>query len=210
MKLFIAIPCYQGMPVQFVHCVFQTHWPKDSKLHMVSGNSWLGLARGIAAADFLSTDCTHILYIDSDIIFSQEHIDRITSHDEAIVGGFYAKKEAKRDWVWVCNSLPDDKEAEFMDGRLKKVAYMGGGFLLVRRDVFDEMITVYGKEIGFKEDETGRQMWDFFTVGVHRPSNRWLSEDWWFCQRARDMGFTVYGDTNCILKHLGTAEYPIE
>jgi hypothetical protein len=40
--------------------------------------------------------------------------------------------------------------------------------------------------------------------------NRYISEDWFFCDRARALGYTVYGDTKVILRHLGTVQFPLK
>jgi hypothetical protein len=208
MRLFVGIPCYQSMPVQFAHCLFSLQLPcEHMELHMIAGNPFLSLARAILAERFLRTDCSHLLFIDSDIIFDSEQLARITSHDLDIVGGIYAKKQREVEWVY--NSLPD-KTVQPDENGLLRLDKIGPGFLLIKRGVFERMIEVYGKEIGFKHDEDGRQMWEFFSIGVHRPSNRWFSEDWWFCQRARDMGYDVYGDTKCVVGHLGTVEFPLK
>lgn len=207
MKLFVGIPCHHAMPAQFAHCLFSMQ-SMPAEVHLFTGNSCMSIARAILSKNFLDSDCTHLLFIDNDIIFTSEQMQRLMSHDEDIVAGFYPKKEHGAKWVWVCNSLPDKPPAD--ERGLMRVAYMGTGFMKIARSVFERMIEVYGKEIGFKHDDDGRDMWDFFSQGVHRPSNRWLSEDWWFCQRALDMGVPVYGDTKITLKHIGSAVYPLE
>jgi hypothetical protein len=78
--------------------------------------------------------------------------------------------------------------------------------------VFEKMLTAYGSEISYHCDRTGRLEHDFWRVGVYRQGQgrpgRYLSEDWYFLQRAHDLGFKVYGDTGVFLKHIGTIPYP--
>jgi hypothetical protein len=49
-------------------------------------------------------------------------------------------------------------------------------------------------------------------MGVYRPGvghpGRYLPEDFFLCQRALDLGFKVYADTQVVLKHIGTIPYP--
>ena len=39
---------------------------------------------------------------------------------------------------------------------------------------------------------------------------RYLSEDWYFCQRWLDLGGDVLVDTRIILQHIGTAIFPLQ
>jgi hypothetical protein len=54
--------------------------------------------------------------------------------------------------------------------------------------------------------------WDFFSVGVRFDSElkrkRFLSEDWYFCQRWRELGGKVLMHTKTSCNHIGTYNYP--
>lgn len=172
------------------------------------GDSLVSRARNTLTAKFLASDCTHLLFIDSDLIFSGEQVERLLSHNEDVAGGFYPKKK-EGELEWVCNAKLDGSH---VDARgLQEVRYMGTGFLLIKRGVFERMIGRFGEEIAYHPDnDPSATEWDFWTVGVHRPSGRYLSEDWFFCQRALDLGYKVFGDTKVILKHVGQAIYPLQ
>jgi hypothetical protein len=57
-------------------------------------------------------------------------------------------------------------------------------------------------------------LWDFFKVGVWQcpktGRRRLLSEDWWFCELAREAGYSVMMDERIVLKHVGTFVYPFD
>lgn len=217
-KVFIALPVYGGLDVFFTQSLIKVlnDAPCELMLRMNPGDSLVSRSRNTLTADFLESDATHLLFIDSDLIFSGEQIARIVTHDEDIVGGFYPKKQ-EGPVQWVCNGhlVPNEPRA---DG-LQEVRYMGTGFLCVKRCVFDRMIELY-PELSFKADHRDRIEHDFWTVGVYRSAEcgvrsaespgRYLSEDWYFCQRALDAGFKVYGDTRIVLKHVGQAIYPLK
>ncbi len=148
--------------------------------------------------------------IDSDLVFGNDHIKRILSHDEPVVGAVYTAKQ-EGPIKLVCNSMvPPGVCRE--DG-LVNVRYVGSGFVCVARRVFEAMIARLGDDIEYVPDEQpGRKEWDFWGCGVYRyndGSKRYLSEDWWFCQKAIDLGFKVWLDTRIILRHSGTALYPL-
>ena len=200
------------MPSAFAHdlITFQAPWDCELKMHV--GDPYIGHARAILNGGFLRSTCTHLMFIDNDLqpregTVLADHIKRLLSHDKDIVAGFYAKKNQK-EGGWCCDALVDQKEAD--ETGLMEVNYMGTGFMLIKRGVLEHMREAYGKELHFVNEQDGLDYWDFFSTGVHQPSRRWLSEDWWFCQRARDLGYIIYGDARLIMLHMGYALYPLE
>lgn len=203
---------YGATPWQFTECLIKyvTAPTVASEVKPLVGDSLVSRARNTLTGYFLRSDCTHLLFIDSDLVFSGEHIARLVAHDVDLVAGFYPKKKDGA-LEWVCNVLPEPTQAD--ERGLQSVRYMGTGFMLVRRNVFEAMIEALGKEIAYTADETGHQEWDFWGVGVHRfadGSRRFLSEDWMFCQRWLDLGGQVLADTRVILRHVGAATYPLQ
>jgi hypothetical protein len=75
------------------------------------------------------------------------------------------------------------------------------------------MIEAYSDKIAYVSDHDGITVeYDFWPVGPYKFPNgfvRYLSEDWYFCQRARDLGFKIYGDNGVTLRHSGNAVYPL-
>ena len=171
---------------------------------------YIVLARNAASADFLMGDCTHLLFIDADIMFTSLHVRTMIQRDENIVGGLYCKKhEGTVDWVG--NALPSRPPPD--ERGLVEMKNIGTGFLMIKRIVFEKMAQNLGDKIGYLEDEVDRPLWDFFDmprVADDKGAVRKLSEDWYFCKTARELGFKVYGDTHVILKHIGTAVYPLK
>src|SRR5262249_51221935 len=48
---------------------------------------------------------------------------------------------------------------------------------------------------------------DFFQVGVDRTTRRYLSEDFFFVEEARRLGFETYLVPNAVTGHIGRFEY---
>jgi hypothetical protein len=179
--------------------------PVALQVATVDGDSLVSRARNTLTASFLASDCTHLLFIDTDLIFSGEQIARLLDHQVPIVGGFYPKKQ-DGPLAWVCNAHPHFPPPDEATG-LQSLRYIGTGFLLVERSVFTRMIEAH-PQIAYTADQTARPEHDLWPVGVH--DGRYLSEDWAFCQRALDLGIPVLGDTRVILKHIGTAVFPLQ
>ena len=214
MKLCVALPIYGSLHAETAQCLHRLLMepPCDLKLAMNLGDSLVSRSRNTLTADFLETDCTDMLFIDSDLIFSPDHVRRIASHDLDVVGGFYPKKQ-EGPVQWVCNCLDGKQPPPDPKTSLQQVKYIGTGFMRVRRIVFELMREQWGDVIGYVADGTKRKEYDYWTVGVHRfhdGTRRYLSEDWYFCQRWLDMGGLVWADAGIVLKHLGQAAYPLK
>lgn len=211
-KLFIGLPIYQQMPTFFAQCMMalQAQKPLPMAVHICQGDG-VARSRNTLTAEFLRSDCTHLLFIDSDLIFSAEHIARLLTRNVSVVGGFYPKKQDGK-LEWVINTLPNHPPVR-PDG-LQSVRYVGTGFLCVERSVFVAMAEKY-PEIAYREDYGDRLVaHDFWPMGVYRKNasdeGRYLSEDWYFCQRWLDMGGEVFADTVTVLKHIGPIIFPLQ
>ncbi len=210
-KLFIGLPVYAQIPAQFLQCVMALakHKTFETDIRLCQGDG-VARSRNQLTADFLESDCTHMLMIDCDLIFNHEQVARMLSHDEPVVGGLYPKKQ-EGTIEWVLNASPRQTKPD--ERGLQEVSYIGTGFMMIQRQVIEKMRDHYGDRIRFTADYgTRRFEHDFWPMGVyHYPdgSARYLSEDWYFCQRWLDLGGRVLADVQCILKHLGPACFPL-
>src|SRR5882724_659261 len=176
---------------------------KDRDIHIERfSDSLPSRARNRAAAYFLrETKREYILFIDSDIIFDQNHINFLMESDEPILAGIYCKKS---NGIEPClNTLPG--QAEQKCGGYQEIARAGTGFLRIHRSVLEKMKDVGEADPNWAKHYVnhGGDEWDFFPVGV--VSKEYLSEDWFFCDRARNLGFKVMLDTRIQVRHEGSA-----
>ena len=209
-KTFIALPIYGGVDPFFFNSMAAL-WHKPPfpfEMQMNIGDSLVSRSRNGLTALFLKSTCDQLLFLDCDLKFSPDQIKRIVDHPEGIVGGFYPKKKEEKSEM-VCNTFDDVKPPNARG--LQKMRYMGTGCLKIRRWVFEVMINKF-PEIAFHPDETesGTIHYDFFSVGIHAPSKRYLSEDWFFCQRAIDCGIDIWGDANVVITHRGMVDFPLQ
>ncbi|MDE2097599.1 MAG: hypothetical protein KGL39_10160 [Patescibacteria group bacterium] len=203
---------------------------------LYAGESPVGRSRNALTAQFLASDCTDILFIDSDLIFTAEQIERIVQHGEDVVGGAYLLK--KEGFPRTCSNPKPGITEPRQDG-LMEVAYIGTGFLRVRRSVFERMIDKFFDQMVYLTDDGKQEVqFDFWGMGVYQypeshqngkevlgnvmskgyseekaryiMSRRWLSEDWWFCQRCAELGIPIYMDMKILVGHSGHIVYPTE
>jgi hypothetical protein len=198
MSVFVGLPIYrQTDPYQLpcldelLHVGAQRGWHVERLI----GDSLVSRARNTLTARFMRSSAKWFLQIDSDILFSVEMIDRMLSHGLGIVGGMYPLKQ-KGPLRWCLNY---DYGTETDPGYVARVKYIGTGFLLVHRDAMQRVWDVSPEYIDDTDKLPAR---DVFSVGVHAPSKRYLSEDWMFCQKALDVGMHIHADLRVVLKHV--------
>jgi hypothetical protein len=151
----------------------------------------LSLARNDLVRAFLMTDCTHMLTLDTDIVFKPEDVDRLVAHNLPIVGGAYP--EQHRGGVWM-PAAQSDKHVSFPSQRtgLLKVGGVGAGFCLIRREVLEALVAA--------QPITGR--WPYAEMDCREGCTDLLSEDFALCYRAANLGYDTYLDLDCSLGHV--------
>lgn len=154
--------------------------------------------RNIAAAAFLKTECEYLLFWDADIISQPRDIQFLLESTEPLLCGIYTKKQMELAPVF--NVLKGQEPVPC--GGLVEVARSGTGFMRIHRSVFEAM-----KRAEIAYFNHGEEQWNFFPVGV--VNGEYLSEDWAFCDRARELGFRVMLDSRIQTRHMGLISYPI-
>jgi hypothetical protein len=148
------------------------------------------------------------MWIDSDVAFNPDDVDRLRSHNLPISCGIYPQK-GKR--ALACHVMPGTAKLSFgNEGGVQEILYAATGFLHVRREVYE---TIKNKlALPTCNQRFERTMEPFFQPMI-RPDgegNWYLAEDFAFCHRARDAGFSIFADTTIRLWHLGTYAYSWE
>ena len=205
------------------------------EIRTISNDSLVTRARACLLATFLADpEATHLMFIDADITFNAKSVYRLLSADRDVIGGVYPMKSinwtsvrealkekpdisdselAHRSANYVINIRSTESEGDSMGqvkGGFAKVANIGTGFMMIKRDVFDEMIqrypaAKYRNDIpSFKGRPEADNMFTFFDTWCHPKSKRYLSEDYAFCQKWIDIGGEVWADLMCPLHHRGT------
>lgn len=171
----------------------------------VGGYAAIDQGRSQMATDALNQGFEETMWIDSDIGFDADAVDRLRSHGEPIVCGVYPQKGRR---VLACHVLPGTPELVFgAGGGLTEVLYAGGGFLHVRRRVYMDVMRRFG--LPLCNEAQGRPLIPFFRpmVRPHDDGAWYLAEDFAFCEAARQCGHRVLADTSVRLWHIGQHTY---
>tara|TARA_R110000850_G_scaffold226094_1_gene351412 strand:- start:64 stop:768 length:705 start_codon:yes stop_codon:yes gene_type:complete len=188
--------------------------------------------RNLCVSAFLESNCTHMLFVDSDIYFRAESIIKMLDLDKELISIPYPLKTMMWDKLykkwndgevknagdihrWL-NTYPmkvADADNITLDSGVMEVTHSPTGCMLIKRSVFDKMIKKYpDKNIVQKTVINGEyvdrpHLWNFFDC-IHDPETKtYLGEDFSFCKLWKDIGGKCYVYVNDPIIHVGEHQY---
>jgi hypothetical protein len=136
-------------------------------------------------AEFVDGDCTHLLFVDSDIGWDTARAVKLAEAGKDFIGGTYCRKGPDR--ALTANLL------DRWDGPLVEVAHVGTGFLLVSRQANERLLEAYRADT---YDAGDRQLTSLFQQNRDEGT-----EDVSFCRRWRAIGGEAWMHTSVVLPH---------
>jgi hypothetical protein len=235
-NLVIGTPCYGGQVTSLyaasllkIQHACQQRGDIDFTVLMPSGDALITRARQDLVARFLDQpQATHLLFIDADIGFEPEQVFRLLRLGKDLSAGVYPAKQV--DWNKVASlaqagnkklqssalsyvlEFEDPKRIEVRGG-FTKVRYAGTGFMMIRREALVKMIEHYADLRYSRVDLAGDPLRDspwrsaIFNCLIDKETGAYLSEDYSFCHRWRDMGGEIWVDLESRLIHVGTMAF---
>ena len=213
-KIMIGLPTYDfklsaKLAISLASfCVRATQHGVDIQICNISGCSVVSRVRNLIAKDFLDSDCTDLMFIDSDINFDAEDIFRLMAWNsdpkKGIVAGIPVAR--KKGQIYFSTLDTDEDDSIFMDKmglvRAKRVAT---AFMMIRREVFEKLRDAHPEWLYHDEKKEGDQVICFFDFEL--KDGHYVGEDYLFCDRAREQGFEVWIDPTIKLGHMGVHEF---
>lgn len=229
-KLMIALPAYGGniavktsnsLLDMLDKLIYQANL--SVRLEFLENESLITRGRNRLTARFLKSDCTYLMFIDSDIEYEGFDIVKLLLADKDIIGGLYPVKEINWPTVKLAlikNPQATPQELELAAGRFAanfhsstmatgvpldkpcRMENIATGFMLIKREVFTRLAASGNVETRY----SGYEQCDyhaFFDEGVD-ANNFELSEDYNFCKLAADIGIETYAMLDIVLNHVGS------
>ena len=235
-SIFVATPMYGGMNhgLYAKACLdlqaLCMQYGVKVKFSFLFNESLITRARNYLVDEFLNrSDCTHLLFIDSDIHFNPQDIIALLALDKDVVGGPYPKKAIK--WKSVKKAIeknpdidieslekvtgdyvfnPKGGQKEISLGEPVEVLEIGTGFMMVRKNTFTKYAAAY-PELSYKPDHVRTEHFDgtreihaYFDCIIDPVSKRYLSEDYNFCYHAQKIGLKIWFCPWMQLQHVGS------
>ena len=210
-KLFIGLPAYDfkiGVKLAISlaeFCVKAQAHGVQVQLANISGCSVVSRVRNLIAKHFLDSECDHLLMIDSDMVINADDIFRLLAFNQSrpiVAGVGVARKKEK---VYFSCLEQDENGNVLMDSMgLVKAQRVGTGFMMVQRKVF-ETLSKEHPEWHYYDQTHQADLITFFDFELNEEG--YMGEDFVFCNRARQHGFSVWIDPTIKLGHMGMMEF---
>ncbi|MES2905185.1 MAG: hypothetical protein V4696_13445 [Pseudomonadota bacterium] len=196
-KVLLAIPSYASPDTSLTFALARSREVLHaagigSALLILEGNCHVDDARNSIVRDFLESDCTDLVFLDSDVTWEPKGLLALCERDEDIVGGVYPYRREGSDNMPV-RLMPG---GEVRDG-LREVEGLPTGFMKIRRHVLERMAALAPKYMD-KIYETAL-LFDRPKPGADKV--RW-GGDIDFCNRWRAMGGKLYAVEDIRLGHV--------
>jgi hypothetical protein len=136
---------------------------------------------------------THVLFLDSDMIFPEDALHRLFSRNEPFVAANYVQRSlpTRPNAIGMLDTV---KHTDDDDTGIEEVKSVGFGLALIRTEVFDAMPRPWFDTYWYTNDKGKRLI---------------IGEDVYFCHKARHAGYKIYIDQDLSKQvgHVGTMEY---
>lgn len=214
MKIFLGSTVYRTVEVPHHMAMLQlqefcTRNGIDLEVGVVRGDALVSRSRSIAASAFLRSDADVLLSIDADIRF--QPVDAIALCQKAlekkIIGALYMTRNLHTQPALM---LGEGEVTFAPDAQPVEVPFASTGFMAVTREPFERL----AEGLPLCHESWGASaFWPFYMPYVIEwpgDGHMYLSEDWAFCQRAKDAGFKIWLDPSIRLSHHGDYAYELE
>lgn len=202
----VLVPIYRNLEPKTEECLYALQ-RLGYRVQTLRGGSQIDLVRSQMATEWLS-GYSETMWIDSDIVFNPESVDKLRSHKLPFVCGLYPKKGPKE---FACQWKPGTKEVVMgKGGGLLEIFRCGMGFTLIHSKVYEAIkrkLTIPECDGGYNGKRVTPYFLTMIAPGLDGKTPTILSEDYSFCARANEVGYTPYADTTISLKHIGSHEY---
>ena len=240
-KIFIATPMYGGQcsgmytrsMIELSNLLTRMGVPYEP--YFLFNESLITRARNYCCDVFMRSDCTHLMFIDSDIGFNANDVvallamaDDNSPYD--IIGGPYPKKCISWEKIKMAvdkgfaDEDPNALEKYVGDfvfnpkvgsnripiGEPSEVLEIGTGFMLIKKSALKKFQESY-KQYMYRPDhirtadfDGEREIMQFFQAEIDPGSKRYLSEDYWFCQKSQAIDLKTWLCPWMKMHHVGS------
>ena len=212
-SIFIAMPCYDAVKINTMLSIFQLIQKLGQSKVEVGINTMksplIHQARNYLTSVFLTTDYTHLLFIDSDVEFQPEAGLRMLVADKDIITTPYRAKNPDLNTHTYTVKFADPKVVPILPGKLVEIEAGPTGLMLIHRRVFEKIMKnrpdlkiKNSANQALKETEKSHSYYyNFFDFAFEDGYT--YGEDVSFCKLARKEGFKLYANTGSITAHRG-------
>ncbi len=207
-KLFIATPFYEVKAYSpYCKCLIDSArvlWTLglDFIFHTHNGDSYVDRARNTICAKFLESDCTDLLFIDSDMTWNLDAIGMMLLPPQEVVGAVYPMKNQWGHYGVALNTHENGSPIVDPITGLLSAEWVMAGFLRIKRTALEKMAEAY-KDLAYQDPNADpanptRKYIPFFELKLGKSG-----EDITFCRRWKAIGGEVWVEPRITFGHYG-------
>ena len=240
-RLMVATPMYGGACAGlFAKSIADlaalcTQYGVSLQMYFLFNESLVTRARNYCCDEFMRSEATHMMFIDSDIGFNPQDViallalaDNDSEYD--VIGGPYPKKCIS--WEKIKHAVdkgvadkdpgvlekfvgdyvfnPKNGQANIPLNEPVEVLEIGTGFMMIRKNTLKKFAEAF-PQYAYKPDHVRTEHFDgtrkimqFFQAEIDPKSERYLSEDYWFCQKIQELNRKTWFCPWMQMSHVGT------
>jgi hypothetical protein len=202
----IAIPCMDQVDAWFAHDLFRAGvhhafaFPQDNVTQSWHQSAFLAEARNTLVKELIEQGCDYVIFLDTDMRFSQTLFNDLMAHDLPVVAANCAKRRrpisatarkentddpSKLDAVW-----PDPEKRQ----GIERIHVVGTAVMCIKTDVFFQL------------------EFPWFSTPWNAQDQRFVGEDLFFCAQLKQAGVPMYMDhaVSWGVGHIGSYTYRME
>jgi hypothetical protein len=155
--------------------------------------SILSRSRATLAKKAIELECSHLLFVDSDMTFPNWMLHQLLSHDKAIIGANCAVKSTPS--APTARLAGDSPAGTLLHSTaaqgIQKVWRLGTGVMLIKTSVFRDVPAPW------------------FDITWNEQTQDYTGEDWNFCAKVQEAGIPIWVDHDLSrhIGHVGAYEY---
>ena len=187
MKLLIGIPSTDFLHVEFMksltNLILRLKDDKiDFKVHFESG-TLVYVARDNIARKAINEGYTHVLWLDSDMVFTDDLLDSLMFCEKPFVCGiFHSRRKGYHSALFKNLDINNLERFEEYPSEPFRVAGCGFAGVLIETNILRDVMHKHGS--------------------CFLPLMQY-GEDLAFCKRAVEMGFEIWGEPTAVMGHVG-------
>ena len=184
-KLAVATPSMGTIKTKTVESLIKLFKKYPDAIFLSHEGSVLHHMRERLVKKAIELDCTHLLFIDSDMVFEVEALQRLLEANKDVIGANYNRRILPLESTANLKLKTNGSAYE----NLREADSVGTGFMLIKLSIFDFL----------------PEPWFFWESNGDGDLVR--GEDYWFCKLARSKGFDVWCDLSIKVLHEGSYLY---
>jgi hypothetical protein len=208
-KVVILVPCNGGIIWDVDTKLRKLETEKGYEVWRTPGYSAIDQCRNRMAYDAIyRRDFDELIWIDGDVDFELDDIEKLRNSNKDIIAGVYPFKGHPE---MTFDPLYDNQEIIFGDkGSVYQVHCVATGFLYTKRKVYETMVENLQLPLCNTSFDCPAYPWFRPNIWVENGNNYYLGEDFSFCKYAQQSGFNIFIDSTIKLKHIGRYAYTWE